>query len=41
MTQLCVLSDPIALYSWGFFLICVAHFVLSVLPVSSVTSLEM
>ena len=41
MTQLHVHSDPVALYSWGFCLVCVAHFVLSVLPVSHVTTLEM
>ena len=41
MTQLHVLSDPIALYSWRFCPIRVPHFVLSVLPVSSVTMLEM
>ena len=31
MTQLHVLSDPVALYSWAFCLVFVAHFVLSVL----------
>ena len=41
MTQLHVLSDPVALYSWRVCLVFVAHFVLSVLPVSNVTTLEM
>ena len=36
MTQVHVLSDPVALYSWRFCLISVAH-----LPVSHVTTLEM
>ena len=35
MTQLHVLSDPVALYSWGFCLVFVAHFVLSVLLILS------
>ena len=36
MTQVHVLSDPVALYSWRFCLISVAHF-----SVSHVTALEM
>ena len=35
MTQVHVLSDPVALYSWRFCLISVAH-----LPVSHVTTLR-